>query len=122
LKHSKGYLNDKVILQVMIELFYVFNQFWKQGFVHGDIKPHNVLVESPTNSQDVNNILKNATLVVSDLESVNLKNRHAICHTERYLDQVALKTGKVSVLSDMYSLAISYKDLMSKQRNSAIEN
>lgn len=65
--------------------------------MHGDIKPDNILVDSPSTSDDINEILKDAILVVVDLETVNQKDLPLIRHTPRYVDGDSLITKTVSI-------------------------
>ena len=65
--------------------------------MHGDIKPGNILVDSPSTSDDINEILKDAILVVADFETVNQKDLPLIGYSPRYVDGDSLTTKTVSI-------------------------
>lgn len=90
---------DQCLVQFIYQMLHLLNEIHEKNVVHGDVKPHNILVE---NGQVILCDLFASHNIQEDYQQV--KN---FCGTIRYASPEYIKAGFVSSASDYYSLGMT---------------
>lgn len=113
--HSTAPLSPKRTLNLLKPIADALDFIHEQGFVHGDVKPSNILV-----SKDKTPLLADVGLHHILQETATLLEVDDIVGTPPYLAPEQARSGKSSVEADVYALAaVAYECLTGQKPTSA---
>ncbi|KAL9649747.1 hypothetical protein ABK040_009562 [Willaertia magna] len=113
LRHNK-HLNTSIFLLMdwIIQSIKVMNDFHSQNLIHRDIKPHNLLLHTPTSNARTIVKLCDFSFVIKDTQD-KTEDLNTFCGSLIYLAP-EVNRMKYSKAVDIYSLGITFLQILSK--------